>query len=64
MASTRLSTQLVIGVRRVLERNATLAADIDRCIDIGRTQRDVLDALALVFAEEFLDLALVVLDSR
>ena len=37
------------------------AQDVDRCVDVGRAERDVLDALAFIFAQELLDLALVVL---
>ena len=51
----------VIGVRRVLERDAAAAQHIDGAIDVVGGQRDVLDALAAIFAQVFLDLRLVVL---
>src|SRR6185312_4560930 len=35
--------------------------DIDRSVDVAGAERDVLDSLAFVFAQELLDLALVVL---
>src|SRR6185503_16124308 len=52
---------LVIGLRRVLESDATAPQHIDGAIDVVGGQRDVLDALAAVFAQVFLDLRLVVL---
>ena len=55
---------LVIGVRRVLELDAIGAQRVDRRIDVVREQRNVLDALAVVLADVFLDLALVVLATR
>ena len=41
--------------------NAAAADDVDRLVDVRGAERDVLDALALIFAQELLDLALVVL---
>jgi hypothetical protein len=56
-----LRKQLVIGVGRILEHDPALAQDIDRLVDIVASERDMLDALALILAKELLDLALVVL---
>src|SRR3954469_3138568 len=39
---------LVISVRRVLERNAARADDVDRFVDVAGAERDVLDALAFI----------------
>src|SRR5512146_3073011 len=61
MAFDALGQKLVIGVGRVLEGNAAVADDVDRLVDVRRAERDVLDALAFVLAQELLDLALVVL---
>ena len=46
---------------RVLKAHAARAHAIDRAIDVVGAERDVLDALALVVVQEFLDLRLVVL---
>src|SRR5690348_10258904 len=56
-----LVDQLVIGVGRVLEGDSASAEDVDRLVDVRSAERDVLDALAFIFAQELLDLALVVL---
>src|SRR6185369_6460327 len=37
------------------------ADDVDRGVDVAGAERDVLDALTFIFAQELLDLALVVL---
>ena len=50
-----------IGVRRVLEAHAAGAHRLDGGEDVVRRQRHVLDALAVVVAQELLDLRLVVL---
>src|SRR4051794_19950104 len=61
VALDALREHLVISVGSVLEGNAARADDVDRLVDVRRAKRDVLDALALIFAQELLDLALVVL---
>src|SRR6476469_700868 len=61
MALDALGEHLVISVGRVLEGNAPRPDDVDGGVDIRRPERDVLDAFALIFAQELLDLALVVL---
>src|SRR5215213_2854790 len=61
MAFDSLGQHLVISVGRVLEGNAAGPDDVDCGVDIAGAERDVLDALAFVFAQELLDLALVVL---
>src|SRR5437868_4322418 len=53
--------QLVIGLGRLLKGDATAAQHVDRLVDVAGAKRDVLDALALIFTQELLDLALVVL---
>ena len=52
---------LVVGLGRVLEAHAARAHAIDGAIDVVGAQRHVLDALALVVVQEFLDLRFVVL---
>jgi hypothetical protein len=52
---------LVISGGCVLELDAAFAQGIDGSIDVIAAERYVLDALALVFVEVFLDLTLVVL---
>ena len=51
----------VVGLGRVLERDAAAAQHVDGAVDVVGRQRDVLDALAAVLAQVFLDLRLVVL---
>ena len=51
----------VVGLGRVLERHAAAAQHVDGAVDVVGRERDVLDALAAVFAQVFLDLRLVVL---
>ena len=51
---------LVVGVGRVLERHALRAQRLDRLVDVAGAERDVLDALAVIGREIFLDLRLVV----
>src|SRR6266542_4511997 len=60
MAGQSRRKRVVIGVRRVLEHHVALSHRLDRRVDVGRPQRDVLDALAAVVDQVFLDLALVV----
>src|SRR5689334_22456065 len=60
MAFDALRQQLVIGVGRVLEGNAARRDDVHRFVNIRSAERDVLDALTLILAQELLDLALVV----
>ena len=52
--------RLVVRVGRVLERDAARAQRLDRRVDVVGAERDVLDALAAVVDQVFLDLALVV----
>ena len=52
--------KLVIRVWRVKKGHPFLAQRVDRLVDVGAVQRDVLDALAVVGVEVFLDLRLVV----
>src|SRR5215217_135894 len=61
MAFDALGEHLIISVGRVLERNAACANDVHGFVDVAGAERDVLDALALILAQELLDLALVVL---
>src|SRR4051812_4232427 len=61
MALDALGEKLVISLRRVLELDAARSDDVDRLIDVAGPKRDVLDALAFIFAQKLLDLALVVL---
>src|SRR5688500_4094391 len=49
-----LVKQLVISVGRVLERNAARSQDVDRLVDVVAAERDMLDSLAPIFAQEFL----------
>src|SRR5690606_10226455 len=51
---------LVVGIRGCHELHAVGTQAPDGLVDIVGAQRDVLDALAVVFADEFLDLRLVV----
>src|SRR5215210_5738045 len=55
-----LGQQFVVGVGRVHELDAGGAHSFHARVDVVRAEGDVLDALALVGAEVFLDLALVV----
>src|SRR5471032_793328 len=50
----------VIGVGHVLERHALELERLDRQVDVAGAQGDVLDALAVIGQEIFLDLRLVV----
>src|SRR5260370_40273397 len=52
---------LIVTVRRTLERHTVAPQDIDRPINVIRSQCDVLNALAMILAQVFLYLALVVL---
>src|SRR5262249_10155184 len=61
VAGDALVDELVVRVDRVLEDHATLTELLDRSEDVFRRQREVLDALAVVLADELFDLALVVL---
>src|SRR4051812_46317718 len=49
MALDTLGEQLVIGLGRVLELDPTRPNDIDTLEDVAGAERDVLDALALIF---------------
>src|SRR5262249_35068250 len=51
----------VIRIRRILKGYPVAPEDIHRPVDVVRSQRDVLNSLPTVFAQVFLDLALVVL---
>src|SRR5690606_13648470 len=51
----------VVRIRRILELNALASQHIDRGKDIVGAERDVLNAFALILAQVFLDLRLVVL---
>ena len=51
---------LIVGVRRILERDVKRFQLLDRVIDTGGTQCDVLDAFAAVEVEVFFDLRFVV----
>src|SRR5229473_1615992 len=51
---------LEIGVRHGLERHALGPERLDRLVDVVGAERDVLDALAVIGREVFLDLRLVV----
>src|SRR6185437_12711609 len=53
--------RLIISIRRALESHALAAQDVPGAIDVLRTEGDVLNALATVFAQILLDLTLVVL---
>ncbi|MNU49612.1 hypothetical protein D3C71_385580 [compost metagenome] len=61
MTGHALVDQLVIGLDRVLQLDAASAQFLDRLVDIVGRHRQVLDALAVVLANELLDLGLVVL---
>src|SRR5579859_6675152 len=61
MAGDALVDQLVIGLDRVLQLHAARAQLLHSLVDIGGGEREMLDAFAVVIADEFLDLALVVL---
>ncbi len=60
VARQALVDLLVVGVRDRLERHALGLERLDRLVDVVRAQRDVLDALAVIGREIFLDLRLVV----
>lgn len=55
-----LVDQVEIGVDGVLEHHAAGLHALDGAVDVGRAERDVLDALAAVEVQVFRDLALVV----
>src|SRR4029077_5361838 len=61
MAGDARIDAFIVGVGRVLKLDAALAQRVDGAIDAVGSERDVLDALALVLVEVFLDLALIVL---
>ena len=61
MAGDALVDELEIGLDRVLQPDPAGAQPLDRIEDVGAGQREVLDALALILAQIFLDLAAVVL---
>ncbi len=61
MTGDALVDQFVIGLDGVLQLHATRAQLLHRLVDIGGGEREVLDAFAVVIADEFLDLALVIL---
>src|SRR5207302_7062025 len=52
---------LIISVGRVLESHAVPAQHVHRTVDVRGGERDVLDSLAVILAQVFLDLTLVVL---
>ena len=52
---------LIIGVGRVLERNPVPSQHVHRAVDVAGGEGNVLDAFAVILAQVFLDLALVVL---
>ena len=56
--------RLVVRVRRVLEVDLRTTQRLDRRVDVGGAERDVLDAFAAVVDQVLLDLALVVARSR
>src|SRR3546814_19848822 len=56
-----LVDQLVIGLDRILQFNPARAQFFDRFVDVGGGEREMLDALALIVADEFLDLRILVL---
>ena len=55
-----LADAFEIGVRRGLERDTVRAERFDAFVNVVGAERDVLDALAAIVLQEFLDLALVV----
>ena len=61
MAGQALVNEVEIGVDRVLELHAARPQPVDGVEDVVGRQRDMLDALALVGAQELLDLAVFVL---
>jgi hypothetical protein len=61
MAGDALVDEFVIGLDRVLQLDAARAQLLDGVVDVVGGQGEVLDAFAVVLADEFLDLALVVL---
>src|SRR4051812_23178416 len=61
MAFDSLRKELVVSVWRILKGNTAAFDDIDRGVDVRSAKRDVLDALTLIFAQELLDLTLIVL---
>ncbi len=56
-----LVDQVEIGVRAVLEADSVGSELVDGCEDVVRRQCDMLDSLALIFLQELLDLAVLVL---
>src|SRR5882762_3529189 len=52
---------LIIGVGRVLKRNPVPSQHVHRAVDVPGGEGNVLDAFAVILAQVFLDLALVVL---
>src|SRR6266403_1453018 len=60
MVRQALADHLVIGVRRVEQLDARAAQLVDGGIDVAAMQRDVLNALAVILLEIFLDLRAVV----
>ncbi|VXC50053.1 hypothetical protein SPHINGOT1_10354 [Sphingomonas sp. T1] len=61
MVRHALVDQFVIGLDRVLQPHAARAQFLDRRVDIVGGQREMLDAFAIIIADELLDLAVVVL---
>src|SRR6266403_267592 len=60
MVRQALADHLVIGVRRVEQLHSRAAQLVDGGIDVAAMQRDVLNALAVILLEIFLDLRAVV----
>ncbi len=60
MAGDAAFELLIIGVGRILERDTALAHGLDGGEDVVRAERDVLDTLAAVVAQELLDLGMIV----
>src|SRR3546814_15788966 len=60
VAGQALVDHVEIGVRAVLEPDAVGAKLVDGGEDIVGGERDMLDALAFIFAQELLDLAMLV----
>jgi hypothetical protein len=63
VAGQALVDQIEIGFGAVLETNAVGAQLVDGREDVVGGERDMLDAFALILAQELLDLAVLVLDS-
>src|SRR3984893_619441 len=61
MAGHALGELLIIGIGRVLERNPVSSQHVHRAVDVPGGEGNVLDAFAVILAQVFLDLALVVL---